>query len=555
MRIGRIGEAASRRIGQLAQAPIGRRCSLGWIATWLVLTLPAVGCQSAEPPAARSGETLPAASHPKSAPTPPPTSTAATAPKLDKDYWDALMIENSHVGYAHTTYRSTSEQGRLLMQIESESELTVQRFGQTIKQRMNIASLETADGAVVRCSNKLINETSAKATVEIATDARVERDRLLLSITTHGKTETATLPWETTWGGYFATEQTLERQPMKPGEKRRLRALLAGFNQLADVSFHAIRYESTELLEGSLELLRIEAQVTVGGTTLDQVVWTDQSGQTRKTWMAALNQTAYRTTRENAMRRAQGDFDLGEKTVVRLETSLSDPHHTRQVRYRVRLSRGTPAEAFSSGRTQRVQAVDAQVAEITVRALRPTDELGTEFPADLPPGAGDSAANSLVQSDDAQVVALARRVAPKATDAWEIALALEKHVSEYVDNKSFAQALASAADVVRSREGDCTEHAVLLAALLRARNLPARVAIGLVYSPVVGGFAYHMWTETWIQNRWVPLDATLGQGGIGAAHLKVSHSDLRGVDPFSQFLPVLQLIGNLKIEILSADPA
>ena len=79
----------------------------------------------------------------------------------------------------------------------------------------------------------------------------------------------------------------------------------------------------------------------------------------------------------------------------------------------------------------------------------------------------------------------------------------------------------SAADVARSLEGDCTEHSVLLAALCRARKIPARVAIGLVYYQPRGeaspGYAYHMWTEVWVNQRWTPIDATLGRGGIGAA--------------------------------------
>ena len=33
----------------------------------------------------------------------------------------------------------------------------------------------------------------------------------------------------------------------------------------------------------------------------------------------------------------------------------------------------------------------------------------------------------------------------------------------------------------RTRSGDCSEHAVLLTALLRARGIPARVSHGLVY--------------------------------------------------------------------------
>ena len=107
-----------------------------------------------------------------------------------------------------------------------------------------------------------------------------------------------------------------------------------------------------------------------------------------------------------------------------------------------------------------------------------------------------------------------------------LAVALEGWVHESIRNKNFTQALATAADVAQSLEGDCTEHAVLLAALCRARKLPARVAVGLVYSPADQGFAFHMWNQVWIKDRWIPLDATLGLGGIGAAHLTLAVSDL-----------------------------
>ena len=97
--------------------------------------------------------------------------------------------------------------------------------------------------------------------------------------------------------------------------------------------------------------------------------------------------------------------------------------------------------------------------------------------------------------------------------------------------KNFSQAFATAAEVARSLEGDCTEHAVLLAALCRARKIPARVAFGLVYYPPQKGFAYHMWNEVWIADRWVPLDATLGLGGIGADHIKLGDSNLSRQQP------------------------
>ena len=99
--------------------------------------------------------------------------------------------------------------------------------------------------------------------------------------------------------------------------------------------------------------------------------------------------------------------------------------------------------------------------------------------------------------------------------------------------------------------GDCSEHAVLLAATCRARGIPARVAIGLLYSAEDQAFQYHMWNEVWIKDRWIPLDATLGQGGIGACHLKLRDSSLARQTPYSMVSPVMYLIGKLKIEPIS----
>ena len=117
----------------------------------------------------------------------------------------------------------------------------------------------------------------------------------------------------------------------------------------------------------------------------------------------------------------------------------------------------------------------------------------------------------------------------------------------------FSQNFASAAEVARNLRGDCTEHAVLLAALCRARGIPARAAMGLVYMPRRAAFGYHMWTEAWIDGAWIPLDATLGRGGIGAAHVKMTHTSLDGASPYEAMLPILQAMGQLKIEIAEVE--
>ena len=72
--------------------------------------------------------------------------------------------------------------------------------------------------------------------------------------------------------------------------------------------------------------------------------------------------------------------------------------------------------------------------------------------------------------------------------------------------------------------------------------MPARLVIGLVYVPAERGFAFHMWNEVWVNRRWVPLDAMLGRGGVGAARLKVADTNLAGASPYAALLPVVPVL-------------
>jgi transglutaminase-like putative cysteine protease len=150
---------------------------------------------------------------------------------------------------------------------------------------------------------------------------------------------------------------------------------------------------------------------------------------------------------------------------------------------------------------------------------------------------------------------LARNGASGETDPVKAAYRLERYVSTKLKTKNFSTALASAAEVAASLEGDCTEHAMLLAAMLRARQIPSRVAVGLVYVESVQSFGGHMWTEALLNGAWIPLDATLGQGGIGGGHIKLADSNMADDSPVlvTAFLPLMEVLGKMKIEVLRAE--
>jgi transglutaminase-like putative cysteine protease len=113
--------------------------------------------------------------------------------------------------------------------------------------------------------------------------------------------------------------------------------------------------------------------------------------------------------------------------------------------------------------------------------------------------------------------------------------------------------LPSALEVLRTKVGDCNEHTALYVALARAVNLPARIAVGLVY--MRGAFYYHAWPEVYVETpavggQWVAVDPTLNEFPADATHIRLVRG---GLDRQTAVLP---LIGKAKIRVvdLKMDP-
>ncbi|NQV35956.1 MAG: transglutaminase domain-containing protein, partial [Phycisphaeraceae bacterium] len=163
------------------------------------------------------------------------------------------------------------------------------------------------------------------------------------------------------------------------------------------------------------------------------------------------------------------------------------------------------------------------------------------------PYAGDDAtlkkaleANSVLQCDDPNLVALAEKAVADASNAGAAAANIEQFVAEYIELKDLSVGYASAVEVMESRQGDCTEHAVLTAALCRAAGIPAEVVIGVAYVEQFMGttqsFGGHAWTRAWVNGQWIGLDAAFagtGRGGFDAGHITLSTGNGESTDFFS----------------------
>ena len=161
-------------------------------------------------------------------------------------------------------------------------------------------------------------------------------------------------------------------------------------------------------------------------------------------------------------------------------------------------------------------------------------------------------------SDEAVVAISTAALASLPSDAStnDKALALRTKVNEHIEEKNMSTAFASASQTARSKEGDCSEHAVLLCGVLRAANIPSRGVMGMVYVPNVGGpngvFGWHMWSQALIDGKWVDLDATLDTP-YSVGHIATLTSSLTDEDFGAEMGGIIATIGNLEVEIIDEE--
>ena len=212
--------------------------------------------------------------------------------------------------------------------------------------------------------------------------------------------------------------------------------------------------------------------------------------------------------------------------------------------------------ATGSQRFERLSPSSGRLT-VTAREFSPAPAAETTDPAWL-------ADTTMCSTQDPEVVKLARRAVsklPETATAMERAEACRGYVHRFIRKKTLGVGFASAAEVCRTREGDCSEHGVLLCALLRINGIPARVASGLVYADAFAGarhiFGYHMWTQALIEidgaKRWVDLDATLSPGPYDATHICLGVSSLDDDGLTSSMASMATSMGRLSIKVI--EPA
>ena len=171
-----------------------------------------------------------------------------------------------------------------------------------------------------------------------------------------------------------------------------------------------------------------------------------------------------------------------------------------------------------------------------------------------PPAAGDArwlASNAFLVLSDTLLRATADSIAGKEKDAGRITAAIYRWVADRFHFRLGSVLFGASPEVLRSLTGDCSEAAVLTAALLRARGVPARIALGFA-SVGRGVFIGHAWCEARLGGNWVGVDAALREFPAGVERVKLAELDGKEDLRIAATNLMMRVIANLDIRIEAA---
>jgi transglutaminase-like putative cysteine protease len=481
--------------------------------------------------------------------------------KVVKETWDAAYLEGAKAGFAHTTVRQLERDGQQLLRTTMELELTIRRYQATARLRVETATEETPDGKVLAV---VLRQSAGNAQPVVLTG--VVEGRQLHIRTAKGDLDTK-IPWNDQVVGLNRQERLFQERKVKPGDSFSYLSYEPTITNIVTVRVAVKDQEEVEVLGKKRKLLRVTAVPDKvvgpqGPIPLPSMTsWLDGDLQPvrNETELPAIGTIVlYRTTREVAQAAGTGPgprtTDIGLKSLVPLNRTIDRPYQTRSVVYRVTVKGDDePSTTFARDGRQTIENVRGNTFEVHVRAVRgprPTESNGH---------VKDEFLKSClwINSDDARVREYARRAIGSEKDPWKKAQRIERWVYNNVDHDNSAP-FCHADEVAANLRGDCRHKAILAAAMCRAAGVPSRTAVGLVYAqdrqrgPVM---AFHMWTEVWADGQWLAIDGTIGQGYVGADHLKVSDHSWYDTPSETPLLPLARVLGKVSIEVVRVDGA
>lgn len=470
--------------------------------------------------------------------------------------WQALYTGGKHVGYSHVQVEPADETPDGNIRIAVVDQVALRRGAAVIQQRLDQTIIETRQGEVVsfdaelrlgpsltRYSGKLVNRS------------------LMMEMTRSAAVTKGAIPWQSHYWGPIGLQQAMLAKPIALGEQRQLSLLMPIRFEVAATQLNCQYPASIAMPDGDVrEALEVDIRMTPPGDSapLQSVIWIDEQGNLIKTFSPAIDLVAFTTTRDAATLQIVPVDQLLPATALTVAGVIADPTRASQTLFELTPRGTSPAAdqppAIQPQPGQWMRKLDSGTYQLFVSARKPAAQASSFETAKPVPSDADLSPGKLINSNDSLVAQLSQTAAIRLRNQRDLAVDLAVGVKALITAKESVEGWVSASEVATQQAGDCKGRAVLLAAMLRARKIPARVAIGLVYLPAEPQprMVFHAWTLAYIEGEWVQLDPTRPNGVASADRILLGSSDLATDDEFELVASVANFMSRFNVQIVRA---
>jgi len=464
--------------------------------------------------------------------TPPPTSRHRLDTWPYREYWQGIIFNGSRIGFSHLTLKPAADTPGQY-EIHADAAFALRMFG--IEKKITLKAIDrvSADLALVRFDYDFSLDGNHRRVRGVVRNGSLET-----SVHANGSEESERFALS----GPVYPMNVLSMYPLYMGlaigQERRYRVFDGELMKLAEVSQRVEAYETSELFSGPAFKVR-----------------TDVHGHTTRTWFnsrglpvfeLALNGVLISALEdERRARRYLAQASLNKQEVllefsrVPVNRPIPNPRMLRQLEIAFTGLDINHLPAANDG-GQRCVAEGSEVRCLVRRIKvndRETAPRGTDRNRYLEP--------TLAAPSTAPVIReTALHISAGASDDFERAARLVTWLQKNIERQ--AVDVFTALDVLEKRKAECQGHAYLYAAFARSLGIPTRVVNGLVYTDEGNGFFYHTWNESLIGPGWLPVDATFGQLGVDATHVKLVEGETS-----ADLLPLLDVIGRIRARVIA----
>lgn len=462
----------------------------------------------------------------------------------DEAEYFAVFMEGKKVGHA---IQSRVVAGGKVTTAEKFN-ITISRAGVPVAMDATETSIETIDGEPL--GFKAVQEMSAMTMEVVGTVDK--QGKVEITVKSMGAEQKTEMQWPDGAVMYEGMRLLALKKGLKQGTKYTAKVFSPAMLQALDIQIEIGSKKNVDLLGRVVALTEVTSSYNLPGAgAMASTSYVDDDLRDQKVIMpvAGMQIELVACAKEFAL--GENDvFEIIDKLFLASPQPLDDVQSAKSVTYHISPRQGTASPAIPSGDNQVVkQLKDGKIIVAVEPVAAPK---GAKFPykGTDPAILEAMKPTRFVQSDNEKIIELARQAIGDTKDAAEAARRIEAFVARYVKRFDLSIGYASAVEIAASRQGDCTEFAVLTAALCRAVGIPSKVVSGIAYVDDwkgFQGFGGHAWTQAYVGGKWVGLDAAFkgsGLGGYDAGHiaLAVGNGDPEG------FFALATTIGQFKID-------